>query len=96
MKGKIDETGWFYKENPNGNMVACDCCADASEVCHWSCAAFEGPLPDHKCDVDGECPPKHKDAKCHKCPHWIPITAIKICQNRRLFFDEFEDERVPK
>ena len=96
MRGKIDNTGWLCKEAPNGKMQACDCCVDRSEFCHWSCVAFDGPLPEKECaQVDGDgtiCL-----GRCEKCELFRPTGRMEIhyCKGV-LRFDEFEDERVPK
>lgn len=91
MKGKINSGGWLYKEGPDGKMMACDCCANREKGCHWSCVAFEGPIPDGRCTVD-VCP--HASTPCAECEHYKPCIAVRICQGRTLQFDEFEDERV--
>lgn len=94
MKGKIDNTGWLYKEAPNGKMQTCACCVDRSEFCHWSCVAFDGPLPEKECAWGrGDGTTCH--GNCDRCEIRRPTgrTEIHYCKGV-LKFDGFVDERV--
>ena len=88
MKGQRDTKGLLLiKRGKKSGYEAVKCVQGIHDYCRDSCPMFGEPTQD---EIGGIF---HNYFEYHDTIPGKTVTLIKICQNKTLIFDEFDDER---